>query len=640
MKFEYSPGLLGYGAKGTDGSAGLQGLALYFTDYDPVSDILSIRNAIENNEVLWRAGSGVNLPGNRVYQSGDLFISQRGFVYEIDAENDTYSDEKGQLSKVEYFSTNGIKSGAYDYERWFNIQDPCLGGATGKFIIDNNKSSESNYLAEPLTLYGIYLKNFNRVEYTDGSAFSVYSTGSVGTNDKSIALFRDNNTFKFGNITASNTIPNTNLTFDVSLLQHKREASNMFTINMPSQTVLTSSEKNPYSIFDPNFTKNPGGFQNYTSNADQITINWNLRDFTSDTDVKGDLYFEKCVSTNSYSILDASRGKPIILHNVDVSGSVTFEQCQVNQTYTYYMMLSKDGWERSSTKNKAVAGSASFYISVLDPALKTLTANYLGYFTQNSSYHYLVDLSTYVLNTWNASVGSNSWIIMTPSAPNGSTGTYLNVIDVSLSRYSGTTARAGNIILSAQSATDVSIAVIQNPLEITASFTNDGSIVFSPALTDQNLTVNVQLNAWARAKGTWLSGRWADTFVSSYKDGVISVNKAEAHAESHGSFDEDPNSGFHSATNSISNVGVGTKIQIRISGNGESTNGPDCDWDSTERYEEGIGYAYISSISKISGTGNISIVDASRYWYFKRLHTSCANQLSAASSAPTIPARV
>ena len=36
MKFQYSPGLFGYGTKGTDGSAGLAGLALYFTDFNGV----------------------------------------------------------------------------------------------------------------------------------------------------------------------------------------------------------------------------------------------------------------------------------------------------------------------------------------------------------------------------------------------------------------------------------------------------------------------------------------------------------------------------------------------------------------------------------------------------------------------------
>jgi len=59
MKFQYSPGLLGYGAKGGDGSAGLQGLALYFTDFDPVFDLLRIEDCIENDFVMWSSTPGV-----------------------------------------------------------------------------------------------------------------------------------------------------------------------------------------------------------------------------------------------------------------------------------------------------------------------------------------------------------------------------------------------------------------------------------------------------------------------------------------------------------------------------------------------------------------------------------------------------
>ena len=49
MNFQYSPGILGDGAKGQDASAGIDGLALYVTDNDPVSNILNIVSPIAND---------------------------------------------------------------------------------------------------------------------------------------------------------------------------------------------------------------------------------------------------------------------------------------------------------------------------------------------------------------------------------------------------------------------------------------------------------------------------------------------------------------------------------------------------------------------------------------------------------------
>ena len=44
MKFDYSPGLLGYGLKGSDGSLGLSGASVYFTDYYIDDDIIYHNN--------------------------------------------------------------------------------------------------------------------------------------------------------------------------------------------------------------------------------------------------------------------------------------------------------------------------------------------------------------------------------------------------------------------------------------------------------------------------------------------------------------------------------------------------------------------------------------------------------------------
>jgi len=52
MKFNYAPGLPGYGTKGVDGSTGLLGLGMYYTSYDGVLDTATISVKIQTNKLL------------------------------------------------------------------------------------------------------------------------------------------------------------------------------------------------------------------------------------------------------------------------------------------------------------------------------------------------------------------------------------------------------------------------------------------------------------------------------------------------------------------------------------------------------------------------------------------------------------
>ena len=87
----YAPGKPGFGSRGDDGSMGLPGLSIYFTDYNTTTEAATIRAAITNNNILWKGLSSTPLPSNRVYATGDLFVDTEGKVYEIDAENDTFT---------------------------------------------------------------------------------------------------------------------------------------------------------------------------------------------------------------------------------------------------------------------------------------------------------------------------------------------------------------------------------------------------------------------------------------------------------------------------------------------------------------------------------------------------------------------
>jgi hypothetical protein len=354
MKFQYFGGLIGYGVSGTDGSAGLQGMALYFTDYDPNSNFIAIESAIANNEVLWSTAiPGTKLPGGRVYITGDLFISPRGYIYQINADTDDFIKiEDVILNKADFFEF-GKTTGDGQFERWSNIYSNSI-----KYIIDNNKSSENNYLLYPSKIYGIELRDFNRIEYTDNSngAFTLYSIGeNSGTDDhQALALVRDSDGFRIGNL--GTIIRNTNLIFDIKLLQIKKEDSNRFHKNTPLGTVLSNSEIAANFLFDPNFVSTPIDFQG-SVDVSAITISWNLSSFISEPAIKGDLYFyESSINylSRAFNLNDVSIAKPVILPDVESTGSVTINNLGIGKFWEYYMLLHKDGWERVSGRVTAI----------------------------------------------------------------------------------------------------------------------------------------------------------------------------------------------------------------------------------------------------------------------------------------------
>ena len=760
MKFQYSPGLLGYGPTGSNGTDGFQGMSLYFTDYDTIFNKSTIETAIENNYTLWsNALPNTTLPADRVYITGDLFVNSRGIVYEIDASANTFSETDGQLSKSDYFTTNLIRTDD-GVERWFNLADlnqvdgsiytaialtnvdldtwtdnsPAphySAGATvanqyaesasilaqagileiscqflknfgnnvtialydnsdvlyqtlwtisasgtyttsitipieinlkikytfnintyyqiyrptlisygsslieNYYLIDNTQlSSTFNYAN--ISIYGINLNNFTRIECTDiidGSfnAFTLYSTGeNLDVDDhRALALVYENNlnVFKIGNIDTTNNVRNTSLTFDVSLLKHNRPFR--FNKNTPSDSVLTNLEKNPVLLFDPNFNSAPISFQNYVASANDITINWKLSDFSNDTSVIGDLYFYKEPSLNkTYNLMDVSLGSTMIFHNVDASASVTISQLDKNQYYGYYMLLKNDGWERSSNKLTACADTNLYHMIVKDPVSQTLSADVSGWFS-TSTYLYTMDVSTFVPTTWNASTNVD-WIKFIPAIPTGGTGLYS--FDVSLYKNTGATVRYGSVILKATSVPDRTVVVTQSAKTTTVTFDAAGNLSFSPALTDLTVSVGIKLYAWARANaGIYRSPYYTDTAVTSYKNGTAQSGIA-VQAISDGSEVVIDTSSNHT----INNINNTSTVYVYVRGD-EYADGPDCTYLSTSNYEEGLGWAEIISITKTSGTGGVAI-GANKYWYCKRVHTACALQKNYSSTEPLPPA--
>ena len=151
-KFRYAPGMPGFGTKGSDGSAGLQGLSMYFTDYNPDTQASSINIRIANNQVLWSTTSDV-LPSGRVYVTGDLFVDDQGRVYEINAETDTFQYKFANLNTSGYFISAETTTDTYTYNRYFNSND------SPKYIIDNvYAEGVIAYYDIPSEIYNIFPK--------------------------------------------------------------------------------------------------------------------------------------------------------------------------------------------------------------------------------------------------------------------------------------------------------------------------------------------------------------------------------------------------------------------------------------------------------------------------------------------------
>ena len=618
MKFQYSPGLLGYGPKGTNGTDGLSGMAFYFTDYEPELNIISVQSAIINNEVLWaKAEPGTKLPGNRVYNNGDIFVSSRGYIYKItNATLGEFVNTDKVLSKVVYFDTNKqiVEEG---FERWFNIHSPA---APNRYLIDNNRSSNDNYLF-PSQVYGVDLKDYTRIEYSDTSTFTLYSTAENANADehKALALIiTSGGNFRLGNVDGINR--NTNLILDVSLLKANRD--NAFSNNTPSQTVLTNAEKNTNLLFDPEFNFAPPGFAIFDSGADSITMFWNLSDFSSDPSIKGDLYFFRDVSTTrNYNLRDVSYGTPMIFHDVDESGSLTVEGLSLGENCKYRMSISKDGWERTSDVMPATVGSTPYYITVLDPSpLPMLTADYLGKFYKNNLYTYPICISTYTSPTSNwVATPNNSWVSVLPPTANGSTGTYCPAFDVSLVRNTEYLARSGSVtIKGTASLPTASVFISQDrrparacTVKMVSTVSTDydarARVVFDPSIqVGQNVLLTGQLKVTARARGGSHSAR-TNTQITLYKNSVR-VTEASAFASS--------NSGSVCVSDYedfIVWVTAGDVLEVR--------QGPlfDCVyWTSgTNGWEEGAGWMRLDSA--LDGYDVFTVDANKRYWNVERI---------------------
>lgn len=203
--FTYAPGLPGYGTRGVDGSAGLTGLSYYFSEFDGVTESITIKNKIISNKILFSVDQF--LPGypERVYQTGDLFMDTNGVIWEIDLnETNRYKATTGSIATNEFFDF--LKPiAATGYGRWSNnfTTDPALvdivlrsGGA-----IDYTSSPANIYMSQPdQAAQWKYVNVLS--EGANGYNYYPFTVFSNGGDEDAIAIVRDQsvNIWHIGNL--------------------------------------------------------------------------------------------------------------------------------------------------------------------------------------------------------------------------------------------------------------------------------------------------------------------------------------------------------------------------------------------------------------------------------------------------------
>lgn len=484
MNFEYSPGLFGYGIKGDDGSAGITGAGLFFTNYDRDQDVAALNACISEDRVMWLgADPSIKLADGRTYAHGDLFIDKDGWLSEINSTTDGYQGLNIRLNTLSLFEDAFIAS-QNAFQRYQNIDDPSI-----KYIIDNIYSISGLYPSLPW-LYGINPKNYARIEYSDivdlltlRNPFTVYSSGEIPAIDdnKSLALIREttNNVFRIGNINDADIIRSTSLIFDVISL---RKNTNTITLTTPTQEVISNTEINANSIFSERtnlFNYNPSFGLYASSGATQVEITWDLSEITPDPCVLAELHFMEASSR--------------IILPIESAGSVTLSGLINNYDYDYYIKIIKDGWCRNTITKTIRTNSTTPYLNITDPTDLTLDASASGLIDGITPYVVQFDTNSPTWTVYN----TNGWITCNPISGSGS-GDYSDTFNLTVTSNTLIVPRSGNVEIRSSASPKI-ISVNQQGVsipgaDVSVAFTDSGLLQFSGLTTGVRVSVQLELS--------------------------------------------------------------------------------------------------------------------------------------------------
>lgn len=366
-KFNFAPGIPGYGTVGKAGIDGSVGLGMYFTNLNGVDDHITIKNKILSNTILW---STTSLPNNRKYQTGDAFVDKQGRVYQIMLDT-SYPDRF--IYTGSYLNTSNLfvfldgLSNDVGALRYYN---QYIGNT---YAIDSVFTNNAiDYTANPATIYGIKPVNFEKIEYSDiapqSKGYNPFTVFTSGTNaNNSIALVRDtvNNIFRLGNLDADGSIRNVDLTFDVNDLIVNRDKTNPFATNTAQGNILSNRELKINNLVDPVFNANASSFTWLVGTSiTDASIYWNLQDITGTgnmASIVADLYLHQdfTISNNTYNfsatLIDLST---MVFHGIDVSGMVKISGLTSGKTYSSYVRVYQNGWQRDTNRIKIYPGLA------------------------------------------------------------------------------------------------------------------------------------------------------------------------------------------------------------------------------------------------------------------------------------------
>ncbi|MDD5649206.1 MAG: hypothetical protein PHF86_02130 [Candidatus Nanoarchaeia archaeon] len=213
MKFNYAPGMPGYGTRGIDGSTGLTGLSTYFSQYDGDTETSFIKSKIQNNKILFSVDQA--LPDGRIYWTGDIFIDRNGKVFEIDLSlSNLYKSTSIALNVSGYFEV--LKNSPY-----YSFQRLSNRYSTNPILIDvvYTDPGTGDYTTYPTSIYSNSPADFAQVKYDDKAIagyypFEVWTIGSA-VDDDAIALVKEsiNNYWHLGNKDGA-TVKNATLYLD------------------------------------------------------------------------------------------------------------------------------------------------------------------------------------------------------------------------------------------------------------------------------------------------------------------------------------------------------------------------------------------------------------------------------------------
>ena len=401
--FQYAPGLPGYGTQGINGTDGSLGFSMFFTNLSGVDNKSDIKTRILKEQILWSSDPSIVLPNNRKYQTGDTFVDTLGRVYEINL-----SDSDKFIFTGTYLNTSDIfvffdKINDIGVLRYHNQYI----GTT--YAVDSVFSTMvTDYTQNPDTIYGIKPVNFERIEYSDISPelrgynpFTLYTSGVYDSN--SIALVRNtvDNTFRLGNTYPDKAIRNVNFVFDVS---HLSVSKNYIVNNaIASGEVLTDYEisipnlKNPIFINAPSFT-----YKNDIAATD-VSIYWNLQDITGTNNtasVIADLHIHQDFTPSSnkwYNFANFETDTSVmVFHNIDLSGVIGITGLTTGKTYTTYIRVYQNGWQRETSRIKIYPGITTLLDISLGSGLpQSLNATSITGATAGDTYY--LDISSNVL---------------------------------------------------------------------------------------------------------------------------------------------------------------------------------------------------------------------------------------------------